>query len=365
MESEASTMSENVETQEAPAEDKKAARPILEIKDLKTYFYGQDSVAKAVDGVSYTVGEGRTLGIVGESGSGKSVTALSVMQLVQKPAGKIVSGEINFRGKDLLKLKEREMRKIRGNSISMIFQEPMTSLNPVFTVGDQIAEVFRIHRKMKKKEALQEAARMLDLVRIPAPKRRVHEYPHQMSGGMRQRVMIAMALACNPDLLIADEPTTALDVTVQAQILDLMAKLKEEYGSSILMITHDLGVIAEISDEVAVMYAGQIVEYASTDSLFETPLHPYTMGLLDSRPKLTDIANNIRLKPIQGMVPGPANHPSGCRFHTRCPYSTERCHKEDPESRELRPGHTVTCHYAEEILSGEMKKHSAEDQSVG
>ncbi len=339
--------------------------PLLEIRDLRTYFHGEDSIAKAVDGVSYRVGKRRTLGIVGESGSGKSVTALSVMRLVQKPAGRIASGEILFKGRDLLKLSEREIRKIRGNQISMIFQEPMTSLNPVFTIGDQIGEVFRIHRKMSRKESLKEAVRMLELVRIPAAATRVHDYPHQMSGGMRQRVMIAMALGCNPDLLIADEPTTALDVTVQAQILDLMAGLKETYGSSILMITHDLGVIAEISDEVAVMYAGQIVEYAKTDDLFETPMHPYTMGLLESRPRLSDSIEHTRLTPILGSVPSPTKHPTGCRFHPRCPFSTQECHNEAPEMRELMPGHTVRCHWAEKILEGKANRHTAEMRVLG
>lgn len=338
---------------------------LLEIKDLRTYFFSQDTVAKAVDGVSYRVGKRRTLGIVGESGSGKSVTSLSVMRLVQKPNGRIVSGEILFKGRDLLTMSEREIRRVRGNQISMIFQEPMTSLNPVFTVGDQIGEVFRIHRGMGKRESIQEAVRMLEAVRIPAPAARVRDYPHQMSGGMRQRVMIAMALACNPDLLIADEPTTALDVTVQAQILDLMAKLKHEYGSSILMITHDLGVIAEISDEVAVMYAGQVVEYAPTDSLFEAPMHPYTIGLLESRPRVADAFNRHKLKPITGTVPNPARHPAGCRFHPRCPWSTQECHTQLPEMRQLRPGHQVRCHWAEQILAGTMPRHSAEDVRVG
>jgi peptide/nickel transport system ATP-binding protein len=340
-------------------------KPLLEVKDLRTYFYSSDAVAKAVDGVSFTVHQKKTLGIVGESGCGKSITSLSIMGLIAKPAGKIVSGEILFKGRDLLKLNEREMRKVRGNQISMIFQEPMTSLNPVFTVGDQIGEAFRIHRGMSKRESIQEAVRMLELVKLPAAAQRVHDYPHQMSGGMRQRVMIAMALACNPDLLVADEPTTALDVTVQAQILDLMSKLKEEYGSSVMMITHDLGVIAEISDEVVVMYAGQVVEYAHTDDLFSAPMHPYTIGLLDSRPKTTDISSNKRLRPILGSVPSPVRHPSGCRFHPRCPFTTEECRRDNPEMRELRPGHTVRCHWAEKILEGRMDRHSVEVKTPG
>lgn len=338
---------------------------LLDIRDLRTYFYSQDTVAKTVNGVNYRVGKRRTLGIVGESGSGKSVTSLSIMRLVQKPTGRIVSGQIVFKGRDIAAIPEREMRKIRGNQISMIFQEPMTSLNPVFTVGDQIGEVFRIHRGMGKRESIQEAIRMLELVKIPAARERVYDYPHQMSGGMRQRVMIAMALACNPDLLIADEPTTALDVTVQAQILDLMARLKDEYGSSILMITHDLGVIAEICDEVAVMYAGQIVEYATADSLFEQPMHPYTIGLLESRPHLSDSYEKKRLTPILGTVPSPTNHPSGCRFHPRCPYATEECHVEAPAAREVRPGHEVRCHYAEKIMEGTQPRHKAEERVPG
>ncbi|MBI1290492.1 ATP-binding cassette domain-containing protein [bacterium] len=342
-----------------------AEEPLLEIRELRTYFYGHDTVAKAVDGVSYRINRRRTLGVVGESGCGKSITSMSIMRLIPQPPGKIVSGQIMFKGRDLLKLSEAEMRKVRGNQIAMIFQEPMTSLNPVFTVGDQIAEVFRIHRGLGRREALQEAVRMLEMVKIPSPKSRVDNYPHQMSGGMRQRVMIAMALACNPDLLIADEPTTALDVTVQAQILDLMARLKDEYGSSILMITHDLGVIAEISDDVVIMYAGQVVEYASAESLFAAPMHPYTIGLLDSRPRLSDYTSKERLRPILGAVPSPTKHPAGCRFHPRCPFSTPECETEAPEMRELSPGHQVRCHWAEKILSGSQPRHDVEVKAAG
>ncbi len=340
-------------------------RPLLKVRGLQTHFHGMDGVAKAVDGVDLTIHQRKTLGIVGESGCGKSITALSIMGLLPKPAGRIVGGEILYHGRDLTKLSEKEMRRIRGDKISMIFQEPMTSLNPVFTVGDQISEVFRVHRKMGKREAMREAVRMLELVKIPAAAQRVHEYPHQLSGGMRQRVMIAMALACDPDLLIADEPTTALDVTVQAQILDLMAKLKESYGSSILMITHDLGVIAEISDEVVVMYAGQVVEYALTDDIFETPLHPYTQGLLDSRPRLAEVGEDRRLRPILGTVPSPSDHPGGCRFHPRCPYSTTECQHDIPEMREVREGHMVRCHWAEKILEGTQPRHKAEEPIPG
>ncbi len=346
---------------DTPQDDK----PLLDIRNLRTYFHGEDGVSRAVDGVSYSVHRRKTLGIVGESGSGKSVTAMSVLRLIPEPPGRIESGEIWYKDTDLLKLPKKAMRKYRGNEISMIFQEPMTSLNPVFTVGDQIGEVFRVHKGLSKRESVQEAVRMLELVKIPAAPRRVNDYPHQMSGGMRQRVMIAMALACDPGLLIADEPTTALDVTVQAQVLDLMSKLKEERGSSVLMITHDLGVIAEISDEVAVMYAGQIVEFGTTDELFESPMHPYTLGLLDSRPSLADIRQKQRLRPIKGSVPNPRQHPSGCRFHPRCPFSTAECRNEAPDMRELRPGHTVRCHHTEKILEGTMERHEVETFAVG
>ncbi len=340
-------------------------KPLLQVHGLRTYFYSLDTVARAVDGVDLTIHQRKTLGIVGESGCGKSITALSIMGLLPKPAGRIVEGEILYRGRDLAKLPEYELRKIRGDKISMIFQEPMTSLNPVFTVGDQIAEVFRVHRGMSRREGMREAIRMLEKVKIPAAAQRVHEYPHQLSGGMRQRVMIAMALACDPDLLIADEPTTALDVTVQAQILDLMADLKDSYGSSILMITHDLGVIAEISDEVAVMYAGQVAEYALTDDIFEAPLHPYTQGLLDSRPRLAEAGEDRRLRPILGTVPSPVSFIPGCRFHPRCPFSTSECQEEVPEMREVLHGHMVRCHWAEKILEGTQPRHKAEEPVPG
>jgi oligopeptide/dipeptide ABC transporter ATP-binding protein len=286
--------------------------------------------------------KGQTLGLVGETGCGKSVTSLSILRLIPSPPGKIVGGQILFKGRDLLPLPEREMRKVRGEQISMIFQEPMTSLNPVFTVGSQVAEVFQIHRAMSKREAFDEAVRMLQRVRIPDAARRAREYPHQMSGGMRQRVMIAMALACNPDLLIADEPTTALDVTVQAQILNLMDELQEEFGTAILLITHDLGVVAETSDEVAVMYAGQIVEQASTTQIFEAPRHPYTQGLMRSVPRLEWAEATQPLRPIAGAVPDPAHFPVGCRFHPRCPFAADRC----LALQTLEPcgdGHTVRC----------------------
>ncbi len=337
-----------------------AARPLLEIRDLRTYFMTRETTARAVDGVSFSIDPGKTLGIVGESGCGKSVTALSILRLVPDPPGKIVGGEIRFDGVDLLKLPEKEMRKIRGEKISMIFQEPMTSLNPVFTVGSQIAEVFRVHRNMSKREAFQESVRMLETVRMSEPARRAREYPHQMSGGMRQRVMIAMALACNPSLLIADEPTTALDVTVQAQILRLMKELQQEFGSAIMMITHDLGIIAEMADRVVVMYAGQIVEDAEVRQLFHNPLHPYTQGLMKSVPRLDQIrSRQKRLNPIPGNVPDPAHHPAGCRFHPRCQYVVDRNRVEMPELEIAEPGHEIRCFRWREIKDGSAEPHVA------
>ncbi len=320
-----------------------ASTPLLAVGDLRTWFHTSEGTYKAVDGVSFQIAEGETLGLVGESGCGKSVTSLTILRLIQSPPGRIEGGSILYRGTDLLALPERDMRRVRGNKISMIFQEPMTSLNPVFTVGDQIAEVFRVHKGMNRRQAMDEAARMLDMVRIPGPSQRVKDYPHQMSGGMRQRVMIAMALACNPDLLIADEPTTALDVTVQAQILNLMEDLKAKFGSSILMITHDLGVIAETCDHVAVMYAGQIVEHATATALFASPRHPYTLGLLKSIPRIDEIREQKRLYSIEGNVPDSSNYPAGCRFHPRCPFATEECRAEIPPLAEVMKNHAVRC----------------------
>ncbi len=328
-----------------------ADQPLIEVKNLRTYFRTREAVSRAVDGVSFSIDAGKTLGVVGESGCGKSVTALSILRLVSDPPGRIEGGEILLRGRNLLGLPEKEMRKIRGEKISMIFQEPMTSLNPVFTVGSQIAEVFRVHRGLSRREAFREAVRMLETVRMPEAARRAREYPHQMSGGMRQRVMIAMALACNPELLIADEPTTALDVTVQAQILRLMKELQNQFGSAIMMITHDLGVIAETSDRVVVMYAGQIVEDAEVRQLFRAPLHPYTQGLMKSVPQLETIGLGRRLAPIPGNVPNPASHPSGCRFHPRCPFAQDRCRTEMPELEMAEAGHQIRCHLWKEIQS--------------
>ena len=290
---------------------------LLEVKNLKTYFFTDGGVVKSVDDVSFNVKPGKTLGVVGESGCGKSITSLSIMQLVETPPGKIVGGEIIYNGENLLTKDKDEMRKIRGGEIAMIFQEPMTSLNPVFTVGQQIMEALMIHTDMDKTKAKERAIEMLKLVRIPLAEKRFNEYPHQLSGGMRQRVMIAMALSCNPKLLICDEPTTALDVTIQAQILDLINELKEKLGTSIMMITHDLGVIAEVADDVMVMYAGKIVEYGTADQIFETPMHPYTHGLMNCIPKLND-EEETRLHVIPGMVPSPDRMPKGCAFCPRC-----------------------------------------------
>lgn len=320
---------------------------LLQIKNLKTYFFTGVSPVKSVDGVNLAVDKGQTLGIVGESGSGKSVTSMSIMRLIVHP-GKIVDGEIIFEGRDLLKLSEQEMRKIRGNEISMIFQDPMTALNPVFTVGDQIAEVIRLHQKVSKKEAMSRAVEMLRIVGIPEPEQRVKQYPHEFSGGMRQRAMIAMALACNPKLLIADEPTTALDVTVQAQILRLMKKLQAKYDTAIILITHDLGVVAETCDYVAVMYAGNCIEYSDVKTLFAQPLHPYTWGLLNSQPKLNSHGKE-KLEPIEGNPPDLANLTGGCNFNDRCPYRQSICSEQKPELVEFEPGHQVACHFTGQL----------------
>lgn len=301
---------------------------LLELKDLHTFFRTKKGIVKAVNGVSYSVETGRTLGVVGESGSGKSVSAMSILQLLDGN-GYIDSGEILFEGRDLTKLTEKEMYSVRGNDISVIFQEPMTSLNPVYTVGWQISEMIRQHEKMSRSQARERAIEMLRLVNIPAPEKRVDEYPHELSGGMRQRVMIAMALSCNPELLIADEPTTALDVTIQAQILDLMRNLKKTLNTSIMMITHDLGVVAEMSDYVLVMYAGMVMEYSDVTTLFERPLHPYTQGLMKALPRLDDPKDVLYA--IDGTVPSLYDLPAGCRFWPRCPYATERCKQEIPE----------------------------------
>ena len=316
---------------------------LLQIKDLCTIFEVEEGLVKAVDGVSFELDEKETMGLVGESGCGKSVTALSIMRLVANPPGRIASGSILFEGRDLTSIPESEMRRLRGNEISMVFQEPMTSLNPVFTVGDQIGEVFRVHQHMNKNQAIEAAVRMLKQVGIPSPERRATEYPHQMSGGMRQRVMIAMALACRPKLMIADEPTTALDVTIQAQILALMNALREEIGTSILLITHNLGVVAEMADKVAVMYAGRIVEAATVTDLFEHPSHPYTVGLMNSLPPAPDEPIKSSLATIEGIVPSLLDLPTGCKFRDRCPDAFEPCPKQEPELYDLGGNHLVRC----------------------
>ncbi len=321
--------------------------PLIELKGLKTYFYTEDGVVKAVDGVSFTIEPEQTLGVVGESGCGKSVTALSIMGLVPMPPGRIVEGEILFykNGKAValhkLNPKGKEYRSIRGKEIAMIFQEPMTSLNPVFTIGYQIMEAIMLHQKVSKKEARKKAIEMLRQVGIPEPEQRVDEYPHQLSGGMRQRAMIAMALSCNPSLLIADEPTTALDVTIQAQVLELMQDLKRKFQAAIMLITHDLGVVAEMCEEVVVMYLGKVVEHAKVRPVFHEPKHPYTQGLLKSIPSLA--TKKKRLEPIKGVVPDPLSAPPGCPFNPRCPYTMDVCRREMPPLKEVAPDHDVAC----------------------
>lgn len=320
---------------------------ILEVKNLQTSFFTDRGEVKAVSNVSFDLEKGKTLCIVGESGCGKSVTSLSIMRLIPHPPGKIVGGEIFYKGKNLLTLNLEEMRKIRGNEISMIFQEPMTSLNPVFTIGNQLVEAIRLHQAVSKGEAINQAVEMLKLVGIPAPDKRIQDYPHQLSGGMRQRVMIAMALSCNPQILIADEPTTALDVTIQAQILDLLRDLQKKVGLSLVLITHDLGVVAEMAHDVIVMYAGKVVERASVHEIFASPKHPYTQGLLNSIPVLsrdpTGKLKKSRLEPIPGIVPNLLELPDGCRFQDRCKFVSEECKGAEPELRTLSSGRQVRC----------------------
>ena len=316
------------------------SKHLLEIKDLVVKFYTEDDIVHAVNGVNLTVDAGETLGLVGETGAGKTTTALAILNLIQSPPGKIEGGEIIFDGENILEMNDARLHALRGSDISMIFQDPMTALNPIFRVEDQIAEVIRIHEDVTKSQAVEKARQMLELVGIPAE--RGVEYPHQFSGGMKQRVVIAMALACNPKLLIADEPTTALDVTIQAQVLDMMNELKVKMNSAMLLITHDLGVVAEICDKVAIMYAGEIVEYGTLEDIFEHTAHPYTVGLFNSLPSLD--AQVERLKPISGLMPDPANLPEGCKFHPRCPHATERCAAAVPPVMELTPGHICRCH---------------------
>ena len=334
---------------------------MLEVRDLKTHFSTPDGVVKAVDGVSFSLSEGEVLGIVGESGSGKSVTALSVMQLNATPPGYYPEGEILFEGRDLLEASERELQKIRGDDIAMIFQDPMTSLNPVFTVGSQISEAIRIHQQVSKSEARERTIKVLTDVGIANPRERATDYPHQFSGGMRQRAMIAMALSCNPKILIADEPTTALDVTIQAQILELMVGLQEEYGTAIVMITHDLGVVAQLADQVMVMYAGRAVEQGHTEDIFYDPQMPYTWSLLRSLPRL-DATGQTRLLPIKGQPPSLISLPAGCNFNPRCPFARDECHSVDPALEEKKPGHHAACILSIEELEAEKSRY---DQELG
>jgi len=322
-----------------------ADEKLLVVDNLKMHFHTRDGVVKAVDGVSYELNSGETLGVVGESGSGKSVTALTMMRLIPMPPGRIEGGDVLFRGESLLKMSDPEIRKIRGNRIAMVFQDPMTSLNPVYRVGRQIAEPLILHKHMKKRDAWARAVELLELVGIPHPASRVNDYPHQFSGGMRQRVMIAMALANDPDILIADEPTTALDVTIQAQILELMEELQKRTGAAIILITHDLGVVADMADNVLVMYAGRPVEYGNVDQLFYRPLHPYTWGLMDSLPEYA-VDEKSTLCPIKGQPPSLINVPSGCAFHPRCPFAKPVCTTDVPEYRVFDDGHGAACHFA-------------------
>lgn len=334
-----------------------SSKYLLEVKNLKTTFSTEEGPITAVDGVSFFVNEGETLGVVGESGCGKSVTAESIMRLLNEKSTKY-EGEVLFQGDNLLKLSKKDMREIRGNKISMIFQDPMTSLNPVQTIGSQIAEVIIIHQKIRKADAYKKAIEMLYLTGIPSPEKRIHEYPHEISGGMRQRVLIAIALACQPNLLIADEPTTALDVTIQAQILDLMNDLKKEFNMGVIMITHDLGVVAEVCQRVVVMYLGQVIEESGVNELFSRPLHPYTKGLLQSVPQI-DGDRSKKLHVIEGMVPSLKAIPQGCRFAPRCEYADEICTSLEPVLEEVEGGQKVRCWHYEEILNKEGIKHVA------
>jgi oligopeptide transport system ATP-binding protein len=338
----------------APARGKKGSwdgqGPLLDVENLKTQFFTQDGVVKAVDGVSFHVNPGETLGIVGESGCGKSITALSLMRLIPTPPGKIVDGRITFQGDNILEMSDEEVRNVRGNRIAMIFQDPMTSLNPVLTVNRQISEAVMLHLGMSKAEARERSVELLKMVGIPNAEERVNQYPHQFSGGMRQRVMIAMALSCNPDLIIADEPTTALDVTIQAQILELLKKIQGDRGTGLIMITHDLGVVAGMTDRVNVMYAGHIVETASTDEVFANPRHPYTLGLLNSIPRLDDQQKG-KLKPIRGLPPDLIDLPNMCPFAPRCDFAEEQCFQQNPQLREVVPEHEIACWF--NIVNGE------------
>ena len=341
----------------ADVQPEAGAQALLQVDDLQTYFFTRQGVVKAVDGVSFALKRGETLAIVGESGCGKSITALSLLRLIPDPPGRIVGGAIRLAGHDLMTLDEPAMRKVRGNDISMIFQEPMTSLNPVMTIGRQIAEVVLLHQNVSRKQALDKAVEMLRLVRIPEPEQRVREYPHQLSGGMRQRAMIAIALACNPKVLIADEPTTALDVTIQAQILELIVELQQELGTAVILITHDLGVVAETAQRVIVMYAGRKVEEAEVGELFAHSLHPYTHGLLASIPRLDLMRGEVRdttqrLQEITGIVPALTDLPQGCVFAPRCKFADDRCRAQYPPYEQKRPGHWAACWNSEALYGG-------------
>jgi peptide/nickel transport system ATP-binding protein len=328
-----------------------ADAPVLEVRDLQTHFRTESGTARAVDGVSFRVAAGKTLALVGESGCGKTVTALSILKLIAMPPGRIVAGQILLEGQDLVPLSEAQMSEIRGRQAAMIFQEPATSLNPVFTIGDQIGEAIRLHRKLPPNEVRQEVLRLLGEVRMSEPERRIDQYPHELSGGMKQRAMIAMALSCNPKLLIADEPTTALDVTIQARILELLRQMREKHGTAVLLITHDLGVVAETADDVVVMYAGRIAEQGDVHAIFRRPLHPYTIGLFNSLPRVD--RSSERLQAIPGNVPPPTNFPTGCRFRARCPLATTKC-EEVPPLAEIEPGHFSACWFAKDLAAGKQ-----------
>ncbi|MGI8729808.1 MAG: ABC transporter ATP-binding protein [Solirubrobacteraceae bacterium] len=330
--------------------------PLLQVKDLRTYFFTEDGVVKAVDGVTYDVNEGETLGLVGESGCGKSVSALSLLRLIPNPPGKIVDGEIIFDGEDLLKMDDDEMRHVRGNRIAMIFQEPMTSLNPVLTIGKQLTEALELHLKMDRNSAIARAVELLEMVGIPEARRRIGDYPHQFSGGMRQRVMIAMALSCNPKLLLADEPTTALDVTIQAQVLEVLARLSKEFGTAVIIITHNLGVVARYADRVNVMYAGKVIETAKANELYANPRHPYTLGLLKSVPRLDQLRKD-KLDPIEGVPPDMVNLPPGCPFFPRCSFRTDKCREEYPPMVVVGTDHTAACWHTDETAGQGGTRH--------
>ena len=336
------------------------AEALLEVKDLRTYFATEEGIVRAVDGVNFTIRKGEKFGIVGESGCGKSVTAMSVMQLIERPAGEIVTGEIIFQGVDLLRASEEDMRQVRGGQIAMIFQDPMTALNPVFNIGYQLMETIMLHQNVSKGDAHQIAVQSLDDVHIPNPEQRMRDYPHQLSGGMRQRVMIAMALSCNPDLLIADEPTTALDVTTQAQIMDLMHELTEGRDTAVMLITHDLGVVAGFCDRIQVMYAGRLAEAGTSDEIFFETKHPYTAGLLGSMTRMDEVREE-RLYSIQGAPPSLINPPSGCRFRTRCEFAQDLCRTDTPQRRRLSEEHSVACHFAPDLDLRRIK----EEEPVG